>query len=302
MKSCAKAIAQLLGVLILIGIGIGVGVTLTAEPDASEPTATAEPFPTPTAAPVAPSPVAAAASPITTAAPVTPSPTLTPTRTPAPTRTPTPDPEPQEHVVQPGDTLRSIAEQFDTTIEVLVEANDIEDPDVIRTGSTILIPPSATTSPAPKATPTRTPRPRPTPTRAPASCPTTAEARYMRALAEELDAHTDGTSALNNLLALLAVNPALGFTEDFKVTFALSAAVIMVAAESILDLDPPSARARSLHNSAASMARKTIEGTFDIAEGIEEFDGDKIVEGGDRFGEAQGDMQRLVRSLERFCE
>ena len=63
----------------------------------------------------------------------------TPTHTPRPRR-PTPTPTPAVHVIQAGDTLRAIAERFDTTIEWLVEVNDIEDPNLIRTGATLRIP------------------------------------------------------------------------------------------------------------------------------------------------------------------
>ena len=233
--------------------------------------------------------------------PLAPEPTPEPT-TDAATATATPEPTPAEYIVQPGDTLRSIAEQYGTTIEDLVSANGIEDPNVIRTGAILRIPPSATSSPAPAVTPTRTPVPRPTPTRAASRCPTDAEEEYLSALAGELDFLVEGGVALNDLLVLLADSPALAFTEEFDVAFGLSAAVMLVAAESILELDPPSARAQSLHISASNMARKTIEGIESFAEGVDEFDGDKVAEGGERFIEAADQMQRLVRSIERFCE
>ena len=64
---------------------------------------------------------------------------------------------PGEYVVQPEDTLRSIAERFGTTIERLIEANKIEDPDLIRTGSTLRIPAPTASVPSPPATPETTP-------------------------------------------------------------------------------------------------------------------------------------------------
>jgi LysM repeat protein len=49
--------------------------------------------------------------------------------------------------VQEGDTLGSIAQAFDTTVDDLVEANpDIQDPDVIFTGQTLCVPGWATYS------------------------------------------------------------------------------------------------------------------------------------------------------------
>jgi LysM repeat protein len=76
----------------------------------------------------------------------TPTPTPEPpTATPAPTPTPEPEPEPpaqQVYVVEPGDTLRGIAEAFDVTVEALLEANGLtpEEGDQIRPGQELIIP------------------------------------------------------------------------------------------------------------------------------------------------------------------
>lgn len=48
--------------------------------------------------------------------------------------------EPRRYTVQSGDTLFDIAREFDTTVEAIVEANDIEDPDVIDIGQELVIP------------------------------------------------------------------------------------------------------------------------------------------------------------------
>ena len=92
--------------------------------------------------------------------------------------TPIPTPTPGEYLVQAGDTLRSIAKQFGTTIDRLIEANDIEDTDVIRTGSILQIPAPATaagegstTSPTASPVPTPTPVPTQTPIPTPTSTP-----------------------------------------------------------------------------------------------------------------------------------
>ena len=44
------------------------------------------------------------------------------------------------YVVQSGDTLTSIAEEFGTTVEAIVEANNLEDPDVLAIGQELVIP------------------------------------------------------------------------------------------------------------------------------------------------------------------
>ncbi len=61
----------------------------------------------------------------------------------APATTPTPPEEtqsPRTYVVESGDNLTSIAERLGTTVEELVAANDIEDPDIINVGSELVIP------------------------------------------------------------------------------------------------------------------------------------------------------------------
>ena len=67
----------------------------------------------------------------------------TPSASPEPTTTPQPEspaPTPVTYEVKPGDTLSEIAQRFDTTVEALAEANDIEDPNVIFPGDTLRIP------------------------------------------------------------------------------------------------------------------------------------------------------------------
>lgn len=51
--------------------------------------------------------------------------------------------EPALHVVQAGETLFRIAQQYDTTVEAIAEANDISDPNRIREGQELIIPAGA---------------------------------------------------------------------------------------------------------------------------------------------------------------
>jgi len=44
------------------------------------------------------------------------------------------------YTVVAGDTLNAIAAQFGTTVEAIVEANDLADPDVIDIGQVLVIP------------------------------------------------------------------------------------------------------------------------------------------------------------------
>lgn len=62
------------------------------------------------------------------------------------------------YTVQPGDTLSDIAERFNTTLDELVAANGLTDPNALQPGQTLLIPSLIRTPivPAPEITPTLT--------------------------------------------------------------------------------------------------------------------------------------------------
>jgi LysM repeat protein len=93
------------------------------------PTMTPTLVPTPTSLPVLPV--------------VTPTPapanlsSMTPTPT-APAAQPTGDGT--TYVVQPGDTLYSIAVRFGVSLQALIEANQIEDPNQLQAGQVLVIP------------------------------------------------------------------------------------------------------------------------------------------------------------------
>lgn len=106
----------------------------------------------------------------------TPAPTLTPTPTytSTPTITPSPTATPITYQIQPGDALVNIAQQYGTTVELLVEANDITNPDQISVGQILLIPtaipptPDGNLRPTVTLFPTDGPTPDPAATAAPA--------------------------------------------------------------------------------------------------------------------------------------
>lgn len=71
---------------------------------------------------------------------------------------PTPE-SPQIYVVQEGDTLGQIAEVYDISIDALLAANEIADPNVLHVGQTLIIPPAG---PTPLPTTPASPEPSPT--------------------------------------------------------------------------------------------------------------------------------------------
>jgi LysM repeat protein/predicted nucleic acid-binding Zn ribbon protein len=66
------------------------------------------------------------------------------------------------HEVASGETLSSIADDYDTNVEAIMAANNLDSPDLIYVGQELvvpLMPPTATSTPTPTPTPTTTPAP-----------------------------------------------------------------------------------------------------------------------------------------------
>lgn len=127
-----RLVALTLTVLLaILAISCGGGETVEVTPSpllSGSPTPTT--FPTRTAPPATSSP---AASPTT--------PTGTPSPEPTPGRTPAPTPVAGlRYTVQPGDTLYSIAERFAVSVDLIVQANGLTDPDYIFVGQVLVIP------------------------------------------------------------------------------------------------------------------------------------------------------------------
>lgn len=74
-----------------------------------------------------------------TATPLPPTPTPTITNTPEPTLTSTPE-GPVTYIVEPGDTLFTIAEKFEVDVVLLMAANNITDPDQLFVNDELIIP------------------------------------------------------------------------------------------------------------------------------------------------------------------
>ncbi|MCX6035185.1 MAG: LysM peptidoglycan-binding domain-containing protein, partial [Chloroflexi bacterium] len=76
----------------------------------------------------------------------------------APVLAPTPDSPhyqaggvrgPETYIVQPGDMLSAIAERYSVSVEVIVQANNISDPDSLEVGQTLTIPVVTPQAPGP---------------------------------------------------------------------------------------------------------------------------------------------------------
>jgi LysM repeat protein len=104
--------------------------------------------------------------------PPTPTTTPTPQATETPTSTPTPSPVasptpsgPFVYTVQEGDTLTAIAQTYGVSVEEIVAANNLADPNALQIGQTLIIP--NVTPPTPTPSPPVEVSPGPSPTSAP---------------------------------------------------------------------------------------------------------------------------------------
>ena len=145
--------------------GVSILLPVAAPEDSDLPVAVVEPTSVPPAetSPAGVTPAATTqpaatgtSAPAATSIPTTEPPTAAPTEVPTPTAAPTPAPEPtaapteapappaarRTYTVQSGDTLRSIAEQFDVSVQALIDANQLtaEQADSLRVGQELVIP------------------------------------------------------------------------------------------------------------------------------------------------------------------
>lgn len=112
-KRCRTGLVAIVVAMATVGCG---GNGEDADPGATAtPTAAAESSPSPAA------------------------PAMTATQPPTEAGTEAP-PDGESYVVESGDTLTSIAERFNTTVDAIVEANNLDDPDVIGVGDELVIP------------------------------------------------------------------------------------------------------------------------------------------------------------------
>lgn len=158
-------LAVLLGTAgLAMGLGwIGGGSKPTPSPEGTTPvsaavaateTSTATPRPTSTPSPT---PTLADTPSPTPSHTTTPSPTAT--HSPTVTATATPTPTPVVHVLAEGENPWIVAQIYGVTVEALLEANDITDPNKLQIGERLIIPREESA----QGTPTFTPTPAPTP-------------------------------------------------------------------------------------------------------------------------------------------
>jgi nucleoid-associated protein YgaU len=131
-------LVPLLVLVVAVGVAAAAGYALSqvvaravsvATPDVSVPPPT--PRATRSAPPASPTPRA------------TPSTAPTGGGSPSPSATPTdgsPSASPRIHVVKRGESLSIIAERYGVSLEALIEANDIDDPNKIEVGQELVIP------------------------------------------------------------------------------------------------------------------------------------------------------------------
>lgn len=116
---------------------------LTGVPGTEVPTVVLPPTELPAATPAPTVTPVPSATPVPTTAPPTtiPPTAIPPTAVPS-TAVPPPPPAPRTYTVQPGDTLRGIAEQFNVGVQALIDANQLtpQQADALRVGQVLVIP------------------------------------------------------------------------------------------------------------------------------------------------------------------
>ncbi|HUG47113.1 MAG TPA: LysM domain-containing protein [Candidatus Limnocylindria bacterium] len=130
------ALPWLLGGLIVLGTALAAGLAtaylVASLRQAPLPASLISPTPivlvTPTPEP-SPSP------------PASPSTAPGPSPSPSPTQEPAPEATPLVHTVSAGESISLIAVEYDTTVEAIVELNQLENPNRIFPGQQLLIPP-----------------------------------------------------------------------------------------------------------------------------------------------------------------
>jgi LysM repeat protein len=108
----------------------------TATPSARAATPSASRSATPSAS-RAPSASASTSSAPASSAPPAPPASSAPPATAAPS---SPAASGQKYVVEPGDTLSAIAEKFGVTMQQIIDANRLQNPDVLLVGQELIIP------------------------------------------------------------------------------------------------------------------------------------------------------------------
>jgi len=104
--------------------------------------------------PLLPLPAAAVVAQVT----ATPQPAVLSPTLPAPRLSPSPAPTPTVYVVQAGDTLGTIAQRFGVTVDVIMAANGITNPNLVSVGQSLVIPvPGYVPPTAPPSTPSLLP-------------------------------------------------------------------------------------------------------------------------------------------------
>ena len=96
-------------------------------------------------------------------------------------------------------------------------------------------------------------------------------------------------------------NPLLMIDDFWIIDVATHVAILDIASESILVLDPPRS-ASSVSRPADAVARLMLEANDNLVYGIDNVDESSLGEATTLYLQASDQMQRLTRAVETFCE
>ena len=131
-------------------------------------------------------------------------------------------------------------------------------------------------------------------------CEGQAELEYRDSLDALLIAHGNASGELSRLFISAGGNPALLFDSDWRVSAVLQMAILNSTSESMIDLRVPSSM-KSVGDIAKKIGREMLAAIILIAQGIDDFDNDKLQDGTRRVKRISGYFEDLGSTFERVC-
>jgi LysM repeat protein len=206
------------------------------------------------------------------------------TRTPRPTATPetispTATPEPTIHIVESGDTLGAIAAQYGVTVEAIVEANDIEDPNTLRVGQELIIPVNGLTPSVGTG-------------ESSLGSSTADELAYGEWVVEITEQLVEASTLLGDLFSELGEDQSVYFDSEWQFQVGFGLGVLQGVADSIAEQQAPP-RFANFHESFQAVGVDIANAVTAYQEGLDTLDADRFAEGNDYISSAAEKMRTL---------
>ena len=134
-----------------------------------------------------------------------------------------------------------------------------------------------------------------------ASCPNEQEAAYFLALGEQFTVLGDSLGKFSQLFAQASIDPTILFNQEWKIRVAVQAASITVAADTIMELSPPSS-ADGIHTMSEEIAYSYKEAMAQVLYGIDNVDVDTLTAGNSLIVSANETIGIAHSAILIFCQ